>query len=398
MHAASRIQSGTRARLGVPRMQAGMRGIIPLAVVAAAALAACDRELPSGPVAPSADAAGAIEPPDAPVIWLHYDYMVLDDPDGHSPAHSDAPHQETIDTLVAAFRRRGIQVVIDPRHTIIPHHRLTDVGACDAVPDHDCIGYYELRTRYFHPADAARPWHYAVFVHNAWWGEPVSGFAELDGQNFLVALGGFFHEPPHLFWQCGQDFLSYGVCVRIEAGTTMHELGHNLDLNHGGADGLNYKPNYVSIMNYKFQLGGIPFAAIPGQTAIAGWRIDYSDLALPALDEDHLDERAGLGGPANDADISFYSTYACSDPGGADDCGIFGSTSVAATGPADWNGNGIIEPDVRYDVSFLEQVTLGSSTPRFNVLSGFDDWAHVQQWLRTPAYLAGTLHSRGVVP
>ncbi|MBK7585771.1 MAG: hypothetical protein IPI67_36990 [Myxococcales bacterium] len=34
------------------------------------------------------------------------------------------------------------------------------------------------------------------------------------------------------------------------AGSFMHELGHTLHLEHGGADSLNYKPNYPSVMNY----------------------------------------------------------------------------------------------------------------------------------------------------
>ena len=37
----------------------------------------------------------------------------------------------------------------------------------------------------------------------------------------------------------------------------IHELGHNLGLKHGGTDNLNYKPNYLSVMNYFFQFGGV---------------------------------------------------------------------------------------------------------------------------------------------
>jgi len=36
--------------------------------------------------------------------------------------------------------------------------------------------------------------------------------------------------------------------------TFMHELGHTMGLGHGGSDGYNYKPNYLSLMNYRFQL------------------------------------------------------------------------------------------------------------------------------------------------
>ncbi|MDZ7813345.1 MAG: M66 family metalloprotease [Ideonella sp.] len=41
-----------------------------------------------------------------------------------------------------------------------------------------------------------------------------------------------------------------------QAGIFMHELGHNLGLTHGGAISVgspqNDKPNYLSVMNYKF--------------------------------------------------------------------------------------------------------------------------------------------------
>src|SRR4029078_5511463 len=45
---------------------------------------------------------------------------------------------------------------------------------------------------------------------------------------------------------------------RDQSGSIMHELGHSLGLGHGGSDGVNYKPNYLSVMNYAFDPGGIP--------------------------------------------------------------------------------------------------------------------------------------------
>jgi hypothetical protein len=68
------------------------------------------------------------------------------------------------------------------------------------------------------------------------------------------------------------------------AGTFMHELGHNLGLCHGGSDHINYKPNYLSIMNYHFQLSGLM-----GTNAI-----NYSVFDLPDLDEGGLNERDGI--------------------------------------------------------------------------------------------------------
>ena len=49
----------------------------------------------------------------------------------------------------------------------------------------------------------------------------------------------------------GNDFIEFNH----DGGTVMHELGHNLNLDHGGDSGANCKPNHVSVMNYDNQLG-----------------------------------------------------------------------------------------------------------------------------------------------
>jgi uncharacterized repeat protein (TIGR01451 family) len=55
-------------------------------------------------------------------------------------------------------------------------------------------------------------------------------------------------------WQCcggqgelgGNDFIDYNH----SGATLMHEVGHNLNLEHGGDTDRNCKPNYLSVMNY----------------------------------------------------------------------------------------------------------------------------------------------------
>ena len=72
--------------------------------------------------------------------------------------------------------------------------------------------------------------------------------------------------------------------------TFVHELGHSLGLDHGGAtdDLVNCKPNYLSIMNYSFR-SGVPLAA-------GGYRYDFSHEKLGELDESKLNETRGIGG------------------------------------------------------------------------------------------------------
>lgn len=74
-----------------------------------------------------------------------------------------------------------------------------------------------------------------------------------------------------------------------EASLLMHEFGHNLGLRHGGSDGVNNKPNYISIMNYRFDLIGT--LRPDGRQRY----IDYSREELDPLDEnDGLNENIGI--------------------------------------------------------------------------------------------------------
>jgi hypothetical protein len=96
--------------------------------------------------------------------------------------------------------------------------------------------------------------------------------------DFIVALGP----------ACSPE----GACpgsVKEQAGTFMHELGHNLGLHHGGQIDENYVPNYLSVMNYIFQFSGL-------STSPDG--VDYSRYEspqIPTLDEFDLNESGGFG-------------------------------------------------------------------------------------------------------
>ncbi|MFO0936318.1 MAG: FG-GAP-like repeat-containing protein [Gemmataceae bacterium] len=76
-----------------------------------------------------------------------------------------------------------------------------------------------------------------------------SGIARgLPGQDFLVTLGNQY------FYTDGSP--APGPSANMLVGTIMHEFGHTLGQRHGGTiNGINYNPNYFSIMNYRFQMG-----------------------------------------------------------------------------------------------------------------------------------------------
>ena len=243
-----------------------------------------------------------------------------------------------------------------------------------------------------------------------------SGLAEVFGNDFVVSLGGVINDEafsPHY----------------LEQATFMHELGHNLGLRHDGhmdvpchgdnqcpsedtcvdlsdgeglvchqiTDGMtgteqpNYKPNYLSVMNYRYEAAGIPIAAAVGSStrltcetdADCGGdggmclpngfcvRLDYSRQTLPAggntpgaLVENNLNEPAGLG--SGTADLFTYKV----DNGGV--CRIPWSVAPT-TGPVDWDGNGdLTEGSVQADIDALAG-TACDANPK-DILTGYTDW------------------------
>ncbi len=103
-----------------------------------------------------------------------------------------------------------------------------------------------------------------------------SGAAFGDGaSDFIVSLGGWSG-------QTGTE--------DQQAGTFMHEFGHNLGLKHGGEDHTQWKPNYLSVMNYSFQTRGLMIDSTQGH-------FDYSRHDLANLNENSLNEANGINIP-----------------------------------------------------------------------------------------------------
>jgi hypothetical protein len=140
--------------------------------------------------------------------------------------------------------------------------------------------------------------------------------------------------------------------INEQTGTLMHELGHNLELHHGGGDDVNFKPNYLSIMSYAFQTKGVIKSGDAGT-------FDYSRTMLADLTENNLDEPSGLGGGA----AGYGTRRFCASSGEF--------TPVAdARGPIDWDCDG--------DTTGTHVSSDINSDGCHNTLTGFNDWANVK--------------------
>lgn len=178
----------------------------------------------------------------------------------------------------------------------------------------------------------------------------------------------------------GNDFLiTLGTFEKknsdsVQAGTFMHELGHTLGLQHGGIDSINYKPNYISVMNYAWQT-----PQIKSQQENLFWRLDYSRQELPPLKEDLLEEAKGLGSLYSDYPDSIYVPY--SNIGVAD---VMLALMYPNT-PVDWDADGDVSGFASrpVDINDLNETTQPSPG---ETLLGHNDWEKLKYNFRNSSF------------
>lgn len=203
-----------------------------------------------------------------------------------------------------------------------------------------------------------RVFHYTIFAHQIMASDLQSSCHSGMGipQYIIVSLGCF----------------TKGIGSENEqAGTFMHELGHSLGLGHGGGDNVNHKPNYLSVMNYSFQMSGL---IIERDGKRGDGNFDYSRFDLPDLNETSLSELNGLNG---NSQIDKYGTkyhigfpYWCF-PNGLDWFNI----AEHANGPIDWNCNNIVGT---LTDSNTVQADVNNEGGNDNLLTSYDDWVNLK--------------------
>jgi hypothetical protein len=234
--------------------------------------------------------------------------------------------------------------------------------------NYEWYAFDAVKTERFDNTKRKAIFHYALFC-NTFAGTPYSGLSRGNAAaDFLISLG-----PERTAVSPGgtMEHVPAGGTVMQQAGTFMHELGHNLGLRHGGGDNIGFKPNYLSVMNYYFQF--------PGLLDLNGERtLDYSRAEIPALVQTNLDESVGIRDPGDHLTL-WNGPSRPDNPPGSNRCLANENNYYKVFSPGiglDWNCNGALT---------LEPVSIRLVSdpapplpPVPDTLTGFDDWANLR--------------------
>ena len=278
-------------------------------------------------------------------VWM--DYMVR--PGGTSLA----PSQAVIDNIKAVFANAPVAnpdgttgITIHP----LLKYQVPFAETLGSATDENqvWIDFDALKGLHF-PAAYAKSFRYMIWA-NSYDASSSSGLARgIPATNFLVTLG---------LWE------PVGGTDWAKLGTFIHEFGHCLGLTHGGSDHDNYKPNYLSVMNYFFQITGLYRNGVWGDTSQNPLLFDYQRIDTPTLDENNLNELAGLGSGATGYGTRYYARVSST----------VGEYSVAdASGQIDWNKDNHYETGVKADINddgVRNQLIAQNNWPHINYSAG----------------------------
>ncbi|MEM3063810.1 MAG: hypothetical protein QW177_00395 [Candidatus Nitrosotenuis sp.] len=297
-----------------------------------------------------------------PDIFIAIDFMK-----GHRP------NEQAIQQIINSFTQKGVRAHIQVDefdYTNILHKSCTTFPGSNYSPSQ---GFDQIKARFFFDNDnngdnpgqygvvGSTTWlhawhqkravfHYVLFVHSICGTPGSSGSAELLGNDVIVSLGSF----------------DRGIGnIDQQAGTTLHEIGHNLNLRHGGFEDKNCKPLYTSVMNYAYQFKDL----------VASRPLSYSSFDIKLinaagetsdLNEDQLDENLNVISITPQQQFTY---------------GPIAPIPLPWTGSidgVDWNNNRVIEGAIA-DIAGLDDMKDSQGTSlcpntTIDLLKGSTDW------------------------
>ncbi len=313
-------------------------------------------------------------------IFVHVSYMVGDTP---SDFPGLFPRPEALEKVQQAFANqtadgRNFAVHFDVGdtsaysqlvHPDIERYNLD--GKSHALPWSQTIGwsihydgdvdFFQLKADFL-PVNKRQIFHFMVMGNDSPY---FGGLGERPGNDFLVI------PPSHIDPFESEEWRLY--TVNRQADVIMHELGHNLGLGHGGDESENYKPNYISIMNYMYS--GMPLI---GDDYEGDRYYYYQHSRVFNYEQSNPYATLYYGGAFYTRDLtrSVYSTdYAIdfSDGSSADihEGSIDESNGLGRTGSVwvDFNGNGIVDSALAMDLNPTDDHDSGNP-----VLTDHNDW------------------------
>jgi hypothetical protein len=325
---------------------------------------------------------------DKPNIYVKWDYMV-ETRDFPSWPHTHEPGASAMSWAKAILSAHDVILTYFPDHDILDEHAVVSASPPDALPacaGEDAVSFYAIKAAHF-PAYLAPAYHYGIFAHYntcssdidcaacpitphtvevpSWMTSESSGIAVVPGRDFIISLG----------------YMEDGGLPMTDlhwAGAFLHQLGHTMGLRNGGGDDLDYKPNYISVMNTSYQFGigrlqpwnpSFPWMVIANNPA-SGFTLDFSTFAAATL---HEGSDLGSGNCGDDGSGGLDEAVGVATPDGYPPVAIrfSGPSSGIYYGPS---GGHPIDWDVSHSVSRHVYRDI-SGDGKCSDLPGFDDMA-----------------------
>jgi hypothetical protein len=199
-------------------------------------------------------------------------------------------------------------------------------------PGFTYTNFHKMKTSHF-DSKRLNIYRYCIFAWDNGHGPGSSGQAEdILANDFFVSLGSW-----------GTD----GQRDDFQVGTFIHELGHTLNLRHGGFEDTNSKDNYNSVMQY-----GNTWTTVGGQNN------KFSPSQFSGIDVD-----------CDMLNVDGVFTYSQGQRRDLDENALNENVGMCDNVARDWNGNGTMQASVSFNLDTNSSLT---------VIKDFADWANIE--------------------